>query len=110
MITIKQGEDYIKVLKLQYADSLEPVNLTGVTAYSSMRDRPGGELYANANCSVITLDGQITVHYSDLQTAAMPIGDAGFDVWIEENGRKHAIYTARVQIVPPYTVIGDDDD
>ena len=105
MITIKQGEDYTKVLKLQYADTREPVDLDDVSAYSEMRTKPGGQLLATAQCSVQADYGLISVSFSSLQTASMPEGECGFDIWIvdEYNQERRPIYTSRVMIVGSYT-------
>ena len=103
MIIIKQNEDYIKRFYFEEADTGEPISLTGVTAYSQLRDKPGGTLKATASCVVDTTDNFITVTYSASQTAELEPGEYGYDVWIVENGLKHPIYTARVAVVAPYT-------
>ena len=105
MITIKQGEDYTKVLKLEYADTKQPVDLSDFDAYSQMRTKPGGELLATAGCTVQGSYGLISVSFSALQTASMPEGECGFDVWIVDSvsQEKHPIYTTRVKIIGSYT-------
>ena len=106
MIIIKQQEDYTKVLQMQYADTKAPVDLTDITAFSEMRSKPGATPYLAASCTVDASNGVIRVYYSSAQTASLEEGEYGFDVWIIEDGKKHPIYTTRVQIVKPYTVLG----
>lgn len=103
MIIIKQQEDYTKVLQLQYADTLQPVDLTDIMAFSELRVKPGATAYLPAECTVDASSGIIRVYYSSAQTASLTEGEYGFDVWIVEDGKKHPIYTTRVQIVKPYT-------
>ena len=104
MITIKQNEDYTKYLHLQYADTLEPLDLTGCSVYSQLRDKPNGTLKATATVTVTAASGDITVLYSAAQTLALPVGEYGFDVWIvDSDGKNHPVYTARVQIIGRYT-------
>lgn len=103
MITIKQGEDYTKVFELTYADTNDPVDLTGITAKSEMRDAPGGTLFATASCTVNEEGGTVFVYYSAAQTDEIPTGEYGFDVWLVDNYRKHPIYTTKVTIVGRYT-------
>lgn len=104
MIVIEQGEYYVKTLTLQYADTGEPVNLTGVTAASSIRkNREDETVLANGYCVVYPSTGTIVLEYSQARTAGLPVGECGMDIWIKENGRKHPIYTTRIKVVPPYT-------
>ena len=111
MITIKQGEDYTKVLILQYADTKEPVDLTDVSAYSQMREKPGSNtVVAEASCSITASAGTIRVTYNSLDTAEIPEGEYGFDVWLLDGVKKRPIYTARVKIVGSYTEITDAEE
>ena len=103
MITIKRREDYTKYLHLEYPDTHEPVDLTGCRAYCQMRDVPGGELLATAACTMDGENGDIWVKFSGSDTVNIPVGEAGYDVWIIENNRKHPIYTTRCMIVDAYT-------
>lgn len=103
MITILKGEDYTKYLHLQYADTQEPVDLTGCTAFCQMRDVPGGELLATAACEIDDSNGDIWVRFSGNVTADLPSGEAGYDIWVVENGRKHPIYMTRCRIGDAYT-------
>lgn len=106
MIIIKQQEDYTKVLKLQYADTQAPVDLTDVIAASELRKKPGATPYLTAACTVDASEGVIRVYYSSAQTASLEEGEYGYDVWIIEDGKKHPIYTTLVQVVKPYTNLG----
>lgn len=107
MITIKQNEDYTKYLHLQYADTGEPLDLTGCSVYSQMRDQPNGTLVATATTSMNAASGDIWVTYASSATGTLTPGEYGFDVWlVDSNSKKHPIYTARVEIVGKYTEIG----
>lgn len=104
MITIKQYEDYTKVLELQYADTMTSVDLTGISAYSQMRDEPNGELAATATCTVDTVNHTVTIVYSGSDLQNLTPGEYGYDVWlVDSGGKKHPIYTTRCQIVGRYT-------
>lgn len=103
MITIKKREDYTKYLHLEYPETHEAVDLTDCEAYCQMRDVPGGTLLATATCTMDETNGDIWAKFSGADTADMPEGEAGYDIWIVENGRKHPIYTTRVMIVDSYT-------
>lgn len=108
MITIKRGEDYTKHLLFQYADTLNPVDLTGCDAYCQMRKVPAGELLATAICSFLNYtDGYILFSFSSEQTANLPLGRCGLDVWITENGRKHPVYASECEIIDGYTDISN---
>lgn len=110
-IKIKQGETYRKRIEMMYADDREPVDLTGYSAYSELRDRPGGTLVATADCSISAVDGVVTVLLSSAQTDAIEEGVYGMDVWIVSEEEKHPIYTNSVQIVKRYTNnLGDAND
>lgn len=103
METIKQNEDYILILNLQYADTLQPIDLTDVQAFSELRENPGGELKAQGTCAVST-SGKITVTYSSASTAQLEPGEYGFDVWIvDSQNKKHPIWETRVEVKKPYT-------
>lgn len=106
MIVIKQNEDYIKRFYFEEAETGNPISLTGITAYSQLRDKPGGTLKATGSCVVNTTNNYIEVSYLSEQTATLDPGEYGFDVWIVENGLNHPIYTARVMVEAPYTEIG----
>lgn len=107
MITIKQNEDYTKYLHLQYADTGEPLDLTGCSVYSQMRDRPNGTLVATATTSMTAASGDIWVTYAASATASITPGEYGYDVWlVDGNSKKHPLYTTRIQIIGVYTEIG----
>ena len=103
MIIIKQGETYSKRFEFYDADTQEPIDLTSVTAYSEMRNKPGGTLAATGICNVDTENNNVTVTYSSAQTADIIAGQYGYDVWIVAFGEKHPIYTAEVHVVERYT-------
>ena len=103
MIVIKQNEDYSKVLELQYADTMTAVDLTGISAYSQMRDKPNGTVVATATCVVDSVNHTITVSYSGTDLLDVDPGEYGYDVWlVDGGGKKHPIYTTRCKIVGRY--------
>lgn len=104
MIQIKQNEDYSKYLQIKY-DNGEPVDLTGISAYSEMRTAPNGELLATATCTIDAEVGGIFVLYSADETANIPLGVYGYDVWlVDSEGKKHPIYTTKFEIIGAYTM------
>lgn len=104
MITIKRGEFYVKHLQLLYADTKEPLDLTECSAYCQMRDVPGGNLLATATCTITAESGEIWAKFFGVQTESLPLGECGYDIWLEENGTsRYPLYTARCQIVDAYT-------
>lgn len=107
MIIIKQNEDYTKYLHLQYADTGEPLDLTGCSVYSQMRDKPNGTLKANGICTMTAASGDIWVRYPASSTVTLPVGEYGFDVWlVDSDSKNHPIYTTRVVIEGRYTEFG----
>ena len=110
MVIIKQGEDYRKILKLQYADTGQPVYATGIIAACTLRDKAGGTVYAKATCTVISNYVTIEILFSAVKTASIPAGNYGYDVWIKDSSGHHCIYTTDVQVVPPYTDYTDLDE
>ena len=102
-IIIKQGEDYRKYLHLQYADTLESVDLSEYYAKSELRNKPGGTLKATAECSITPEKGDITVKYSSAQTASIEAGEYGFDVWLIGADEYHPIYSTTCVIAKSYT-------
>ena len=105
MVIIKQNEDYAKILQLQYAETMLPLDLTDCTVYSEMRDKPGGTLAATAVCTLPSAEeGLIRVFYSAEQTAQIEQGEYGYDIWlVDADGLKHPLYTTRVKVVKSYT-------
>ena len=103
MIEIKQGETYIKRLEFKYADTMSPVDLTGYTAHSEMRNVPGGDLLATGTCGIDAENGIVLVTYSSAKTSRISPQDCGFDVWIVSGSEKHPVYTSRVKILKRYT-------
>lgn len=99
---IKQAERFDRVIILKY-DTGDYVDITGCLAFSQMRNKPGGELVATAECSITPLLGRVSVSFSSDVTAAIPVGDYGFDVWLVENEDKKPIHTELVQVVKRYT-------
>ena len=100
---IKQKETFRRTLKLTDAKSGAVLDLTGVTAYSQMRKKPGDALIATAACTVDASSGSIDVLWTASQTEDFPLGKAGFDVWITYEGEQKSIYTELVEIVQGYT-------
>lgn len=103
-ILIKQGEDYTKVLEITYADTGDPVNFSGISAYSQMRDKPNGVLIATGICTVDDVNHTVTVVYPSSVTSEIVPGEYGYDIWLmDEYNRKHPVYTTRCSVVGRYT-------
>ena len=49
---IKKGESFRKVIRMKYADSGIPVDLSECTAFSQMRTEPGGMLIETGACTI----------------------------------------------------------
>lgn len=103
-ITHKRGDTLRKTISLTY-DTGAAVNLTGVEAFSQLRDRPGGELIAEGTCEVYESLGRVTVTYTAEQINALDIGTYGFDVRIRSGEDVHTLYTEEIHVIEPYTVI-----
>ena len=104
MITIKRGEFYVKHLQLAYADTKEPLDLTGCSAYCQIRDVPGGTLLATGTCTISEETGEIWARFSGSQTEGLPLGECGYDIWLQETSvARYPLYTTRCQVVDAYT-------
>lgn len=103
--TLKIGQTFRKQIALTYVDTSTPVNLTGCEAYCQMRTVPGGTLLAEADCGVDEALGKITVTFSAEDTANIPEGTYGYDIWITSEGDKVPLYTEQVAVVKSYTEV-----
>lgn len=104
---IKQAETFRRSLKFTHIKSGEIINLDGCTAYSQMRKVPGGELIADADCAIDIANGIVMATWSAAQTAEFPIGKLGYDIWLVYRDEQKPIYTETVEVIQPYTVIGE---
>lgn len=100
---IKKAETFRRSLKFTNIKTGGILDLTGCVAYSQMRKSPGGDLLDTATCSINTGTGVISVLWSADMTAAWPLGDCGFDVWIESDGEQKPIYTELCAVVKSWT-------
>lgn len=103
-IAHKRGDTLRRTIVLNYQNGT-PVNLTGVEVYSQMRDKPGGELKAEAECAVDIALGRIMVTYSAAQVNALEIGHYGYDIRVVSEGDVQTIYTQEVEVIEPYTEV-----
>lgn len=102
---IKKTETFRRELKFSNKKTGGTIDLTGCTAFSQMRTVPGGELLAEAICSVDASAGTVYVLYDKTVTASLPLGGAGYDVWLVCGDEQKPIFTELVSIIDPYTVI-----
>ena len=102
---IKKAETFRRTLQFSNKQTGGVVDLTGCTAYSQMRTKPGGTLLATAECSIDTATGTVIALFDKEITAALPIGEAGYDVWLVCGDDQKPIFTELVTIIDPYTVI-----
>ena len=104
---IKQAETFRRALKFTHIKSGEIIDLDGCTAYSQMRKKPGDEWVADAECAIDTVNGIVMATWSAAQTADFPVGKLGYDIWLVYRDEQKPIYTETIEVVKPYTVIGD---
>lgn len=102
---VKQAENFIKTITLKNTETGTPVELTGVTAYSQMRKTPQStDVIATATCAVSPSEGRIMAVYPSEQTAVIPVGVYGYDIWlVDTDGEAVPVLTGVVEIVGRYT-------
>ena len=100
---IKKGESFRKVIRMKYADSGIPVDLSECTAFSQMRTAPGGVLIDTGACTIEADTGSIYVLYNAERTNEMNEGHYGYDVWLVKGSERKPIYTELVDVVDRYT-------
>lgn len=100
---IKKGESFRKVIRMKYADTGIPVDLSECTAFSQMRTSPGGMLIDTGACTIEADTGSIYVLFSAERTNEMNEGHYGYDVWLVKGNERKPIYTELVDIVDRYT-------
>lgn len=101
--TIKQAETFRRALVIRDIKANTVMDLTDCTAHAQMRTQPGGELLAEASCSVDALNGTVTALWTAEQTAAFPVGDCGYDIWLKNGDEQKPIFTEKVTVVKSYT-------
>ena len=104
---IKKAETFRRSLKFTNKRTGGTVDLTGCTAYSQMRDVPGGTVLATAECTIVPTDGTVNVLFDKTVTADLPLGDAGYDVWLVCDDEQKPIFTEEVTIIDSYTEVED---
>lgn len=102
---IKQSETFRRTLKFTHVKSGEIIDLTGCTAYAQMRTEPGGTLLDEATCAIDTANGIVSATWSAEQTANLPLGKAGYDIWLKCGDEQKPIFTEQVTVVKGYTEI-----
>ena len=100
---IKKGESFRKVIRMKYADSGIPVDLSECAAFSQMRTIPGGMLIETGACTIEIDTGSVYVLYNAEKTDAMNPGHYGYDVWLVKGQERKPIYTELVDVVDRYT-------
>ena len=107
-IRIRQGENFAWWDSLKYKQTGAPADLTGMTAYSQMRDIPKGKLIADGVCSIDAEQGTIVTTYGSEVTKDIPAGQYGFDVWLDLDGQRVDIDTVEITILGAYTEIEEE--
>ena len=102
---IKQNETFRRSLKLTQTQTGVTQDLTGCTAYSQMRNVPGGDLIATAEVTIDAEQGVITALWTAEQTADFPLGTCGYDIWLKCEDDQKPIYTEQVSVIKSYTEI-----
>ena len=105
---VKQGDTLSRDISLRYKKTNAVVDLTGCTAYSQLRTKPGEELKLEGVTSINTETGTISVAYSADQMETLDPGDYGFDVRLELDNERKTVYTERFTLVKPYTELSDE--
>ena len=100
---IKRAETFRRNLRFTHRTTGANIDLSGCTARCQMRDEPGGTLLADAQCTVEGVTGKVIVVFDKNVTAGLPLGEAGYDVWLVADGEQRPIFTEKVTIVDPYT-------
>ena len=108
-VIIRQGDTLSREISLKYKKTLTVVDLTGCTAFSQLRKKPGDELCLEGTCSINTETGVVTVEYTADQIQTLEFGDYGFDVRLVLDDQKKTIYTERFTLVIPYTDLSPEE-
>ena len=106
---VKQGDMIRRDITLTYKKTHAVVDLTGCTAYSHLKTKPGNELLLVGTCSIDLETGTVTVIYDSDQIQTLAEGDYGFDVRLVLDGQKKTIDTERFSLVIPYTDLSPED-
>lgn len=104
---IKKAETFCRSLTFTNKRTGGIVDLTGCTAYSQMRKKPGttSPVLATATCTIDIATGTVNVLYDKTITASLAVGEAGYDVWLVCDSEQKPIFTELVEIVDSYTII-----
>ena len=102
---VKQSETFRRSYLFRDAQTKAILDLTGCTAYSQMRTKPGGELIASADCTIDVPLGRVTALWTSVQTAAIDPGTYFFDVWLKCGDDQRPFTTEQVDVVPTITEI-----
>ena len=100
---IKKGESFRKVIRMKYADSGIPVDLSECTAFSQMRTEPGGMLIETGACTIEADTGSEYVLYKSEKTSGMNTRHYGYDVWLVKGQERKPIFTELVDVEDSYT-------
>lgn len=102
---VKQSETFRRSYIFRNPETKQILDLTGCTAYSQMRDKPGGVLVKSAVSTIDVSLGRATVLWSKDKTASIPPGVYYFDVWLKCGDEQRPFTTEMVEIVPTITEI-----
>ena len=105
---VKQSETFRRSYVFRNGQTKAILDLTGCTAYSQMRTKPGGELIAEAECSIDVPLGRVTALWTSEQTAAIDPGTYYFDVWLKCDDDQRPFTTEQVDVIPTITEIEDN--
>lgn len=98
---IERGETFRRTLKFSRKNTGESIDLTGCTAHSEMRNKPKGTLLATATCTIGS--GIVEALFDKTATAGLPLGEAGYDIWLVCGDDQKPVFTERVSVIDPYT-------
>ena len=107
---IVQNETFRRSLKFTDVHTGAKLDLTGCTAYSQMRDKPGGILYDDAECTIDLDNGIVSALWDKEVTAGWPLGNCGFDIWLVCDGEQKPVYSEECIVTSGYTVVSEEED
>ena len=102
---VKQSETFRRSYRFRNAETKAVIDLSGCTAYSQMRDKPGGSVIKTATCSIDDTAGRVTVLWTSDKTASLEAGTYYFDVWLKSGDDQKPFTTEEVEIIPTITEI-----
>ena len=109
-LTMYRGDSYSWQFVLwQDANKTQPVDLTGVTAKSEIRDKPGGALLETFT-PLITLPNTITLSLDATKSSQMPVSGGVWDLQLTylSGGTVSTVVGGTIAVTPDVTDSGPE--